>query len=261
MHETDNERWRKTADKEMAQQCAAGDLIEPDMNNPAHKRIMTILSKLSEEFGIDPAVYFAPVRPGVNEESTNRNQQLNLGGFLAHSPNNTIIIPESADYYFTDEEIEAVLAHELDHLLNPEMFGEKMSGLEQFNNAHVEWMRALHQAASPQLCDDLKSKRDALFAKVSELATRFEVSADENAIRTGRASDLISALQKTMICRYIGEDADLLPSQDITQICNDRYELQRAENQVATAGCSKETFLERLKRLEKAAEQEESRSR
>lgn len=260
METADQQRWRASADKQIEQGLQSGALVQPDAANPAHARIMGIVDKLSAEFGVSPAVYFTPPQ-GNTEEQLHHSRQQTLGGFLAQCPNNSLIIPESAHDFFTDGEIEAALAHEYDHLRSPELFGQKMSGLEQFAKAHTEWMRAKHQEAPPHVLEQLESQRNAAFDAVSEVATRFEVAADELAIASGRASDLIGALQKIMICSFVGEDMHLLSAQEVIQLCNDRYEQKRNANPEAAAGHSKETFVQRLERLEKAAAQNAGQSR
>lgn len=260
METADQQRWRASADKQMENALAAGTLVQPDSAHPAHARIMRIVEGLSEEFGVHPQVYFAPPQ-GKTEAELQRSRQQGLGGFLAQCPNNSLIIPESAHDFFTDGEIEAALAHEFDHLLKPELFGQKMSGLEQFGRAHTKWMRARHQQAPQHVLDDLQAARDNAFRNASDVATRFEVAADERAIATGRASDLIGALQKIMLCEFLGEDMHLLPPEEAIALCNDRYEQKREANPEASAGHSAETFVQRLKRLEQAAEKDGGRSR
>lgn len=257
---TDEERWRISADRQMARGLESGALVRPDAANPAHARIMGIVGQLAQEYGVSPEVYFAPPQ-GKTEVARARNARQGLGGFLAQCPNNSLIIPEAADEYFTDAEIAAVLAHEFDHLLNPELFGEKMSGLERFGHAHTEYMRARHQGAPEPVLERLAAARDTAYRQVSEVATRFEVAADERAIHAGRASDLIGALKKIMICSFVGEGMERMTPEEVIQLCNTRYEEKRAANPEAAAGHSRESFVERLQRLEKAAAKEGGLSR
>lgn len=260
MNDADKERWRARADTEIAQGLKSGALVPPDAGNPAHARMLAIVEQVGAELGCAPAVYFAPTK-GENDAQKQHNAQLNFGNFMAHQPNNTLVIPEAAHEFFTDGEIAAVLSHEIDHLKQGAMFGEKMSGLEKLSHFQRACMELMQQNAPPMLVETMQKQRNQAFEEVTEAATRFEIAADESAINSGRASDLIGALQKVMIGRYVGEDMDLLPPDKVVEICNDRYEHTRRANPAAAAGHSKETFVERLKRLEEAAEKDSGHAR
>jgi heat shock protein HtpX len=116
---------------------------EPDMEDPEHARVVRIVDKLFPKTGlaVKPAVYIAPM-PIANAFATGR------------SPSNALIAVTEGLFFLdlTDDELEAILAHELAHVKNRDiaitsltavlgsLFGILLSGglPRMFNSAFVQ---------------------------------------------------------------------------------------------------------------------------
>lgn len=255
----EREKWKTVSEERFAQELEAGDIVEPDSGNPAHVRLLDIAQGLSRELGVFPHIYIAPLM-GLTEEDRLRHARYSLGGFRGNHPAQAVVIPEAADVFFTREETEAVLAHEFDHVARADLFYDKMAAVEQAEDAMREYHYHRRSQSHPERLRQAEEKRDERISHLSEASTVSEVSADGNAIRSGRASAMVAALQKMMICREVGEKMDVYTPDEVIGYIDAILESRRRTNDpIAAAQHTRETFVERLRRLEKAAENEPER--
>lgn len=258
---SDDERrkWQEFSDQHFAEQLEMGDIVEPDSSNPAHMRLLAIARDLSREFGVSPRIYISPLF-GMTEQDRMHHAQYSLGGFRGNYPSNVIVIPEAADVFFTRGETEAVLAHEFDHVLQEGVFYEKMHACYEAQDAMREYHHHRREGVHVERLRAAEQRRDAGIERLSATSTRSEVMADERVIESGRASDMVSALQKMMICRELGEKAAFYTPEEVIGYISALQERQRQSNDpIHAAQHTAETFVQRLARLEKAAENEPER--
>lgn len=258
------EQWQTEKEASAAryqEQVDEGTLAPVDMQNPAHQRLMAIAMRVGAQHGVQPKIYFVPAQRHDDEAKQLQHMQQSLSQFSANAVSDTVIIPEVADKLFTPGETEAVLTHEFDHLCNPDMLATRMDAFQQFKKAQETYMRSEHSGAPDGVREELKATRDQLFEQVSDIATRFEVSADNNVVEQGKTSDFISALQKMTFARHLGERMDLVAPQEAIEICSEREAAALQNNMEAAANHTRESFVERLARLEQAVEQQESQAR
>lgn len=235
------------------------------MSDPAHtisrfhERAREQCQFLANKYGIPtPTVVFleSNVFTFLHENIDPNADHKTLLEIAAGVLRNIIYIPESAEYYLTDDELMAILIHEFDHLLSPEVAAERIA-LELDINARKRWLRVhdiecetLEQVcADPVLAD--------LMIQLQELSDYMEIKADVRVISEGYAAELASALQQINLAVYLGDEEQFIePGQAITRVSLTIETLKAAHDPIYAAFFPSETFVERLYRLEMAAQDE-----
>ncbi|MBM3618533.1 MAG: hypothetical protein FJX23_08330 [Alphaproteobacteria bacterium] len=252
--EYEREKWRGVAEREIASKLADGTIVAPDAGNPAHDLLVGIAQEVAKENGIDPKIYILPVQ-GQTEEHRLAHARSSLGSFSALHPVNAVIIPEAAAEHFTRAETAAVLNHEMDHLIREDLFYDKVRAIETAEDSAKEAYYHQRNGSHPKQVAEVEQKRDANIATLSGISTEAEVAADERAIGHGHAAHLASALEKMEIARSAADKVGQYPREDIIKYVSAVRESQReVNNPVKAAQHTGETFVQRLARLEKAAE-------
>lgn len=254
--EYEREKWTEASRRKLAQELDAGDIVEPDKDNPAHTRLLRIAQEVAEETGLPAKIYIQPLFE-TTEENRMHYGRYQLDRCRAYPLVDAVVIPEAADIFFTDDEMKAVLEHEFDHVKRKDLAYAKTAAVEEAEDAEREVRHHRHARVYPEMVREAEARRDAAIRTLSEVSTESEVHADEGAIRSGHASDLIAALEKIEIGRHAADKMDFYPPQDIIDYVSAvAAQKRQSTDPISAAKHTKETFVERLQRLEKAAESE-----
>lgn len=252
------------ADSAFERMQQKGLLIRPDPANPDHASLIKITEEAAQEAGYrDVTVYLKPVTG--NSEQEKHLSRLQTGVyFAADSSARSIALPECASYFFTEGEIKAVLSHEFTHFNQPALHGELAQAQQRFADA-----RANRSAAGDWA--EKQAEKQASWQELSRISTAIEVDADEGVVKAGRASDMVSALQKIhmmdLTARQVEAPSgaqdwvDAAPAQladKVTALERFSREMERNNNPNPH---SAETFVERLARLEQATDKQQGRGR
>lgn len=236
------ENTRKNIERSIAEAIELGGITRPDPADAFHSKVLGIVHNLANQYGIPaPGLLFAV---DYHEE---------VGTPVVYPLVNIIEFPESADYYLTDREITALLIHEFDHILSPELLEERVLIHHQIHRYLVE---KIEQGIEYTTQQDLREDDTLmqLIERMSALSDIIEIKADERVIREGYAADMASALQKMQITDFLGEEAiNLEPEEAIARTAIAIESLKECDL-LAAAAATSETFVQRLNRLEMAAE-------
>lgn len=248
---------REAANYEVHAMLRDGVIASPDATNPVHARLAGIARELAAEHGLSPRIYILPT-PATAPEVQDVVERRHMLRFQSIPPNQTLILPEAADEYLTDDEIRGLILHEFGHLKDPATHRELMATYGDYRKA----FSAAQREKDPQQKDERAQARDEAFARLQDVVDRSEREADSYSIQHGHGSDMISATQKHYVMEYGREEEGLMPPDEVLKHCEERSQKhnQRSEHDSSRPHLS-ETFLQRVQRMEKEAEAQESRGR
>jgi Zn-dependent protease with chaperone function len=248
---------RAASERHVARQLEAQEWVVPDVANPAHARVVRLVEELAEAHGLSPAIYFV-VPLGYTDDVIAINKRQGLGGFGSIAFNQSIIIPESADDFLTDDEIRAAVLHEFGHLHAPERAKQRIEAQDAYQQAYKSVFRASDDAEKAQ-CEQ---QRDKAFAWLQAVTDTAEREADAYAVAHGYGSDFIASLQKIHILYDAHDLEGLVPPDEVLERCEQKFNRRRITR--ADDGGRphlSESFLERVQRIERETEAQESRVR
>lgn len=247
---------REAGDRHVQNMLEAGIWTRPEADNPAHQRIATIVQDLAAEHGLTPELYLVKA-DGCTEELVALNQRKTLSQFGSIVFNQALIVPESADYFLTDDELRAVVLHEFGHMHHPEQTAERAEA----GTAYTKAFSGMFREGSAAQKQEWAAERDAAFERLQRLVDENERQADAYMVAHGHGSDAIAGLQKMQILSHAHEDEGLLPPEEILQKCDAASRKLHCRPDEGKRPHLSESFLERIQRIERETEAQESRGR